>query len=142
MQDVFEDGPKRDRRLWIGDLRLEALANYATFRNFDLVKRCLYLFAGSRMEDGAVGACLFTQPALCVDDIYMYDYALFFVSILLDYYKESGDKETARELWQTAKDQLEIGSRARDARGVVKEDCKAFLDWKIGLNKQAGAHAV
>ena len=27
MQDVFEDGPKRDRRLWLGDLRLEALAN-------------------------------------------------------------------------------------------------------------------
>ena len=31
MQTVFEDGPKRDRRLWIGDLRLQALANYATF---------------------------------------------------------------------------------------------------------------
>lgn len=26
MQDVFEDGPKRDRRLWLGDLRLQALA--------------------------------------------------------------------------------------------------------------------
>ena len=33
MQRVFEDGPKRDRRLWIGDLRLEALANYFTFNN-------------------------------------------------------------------------------------------------------------
>ena len=31
MQRVFEDGPKRDRRLWTGDLRLEALANYYTF---------------------------------------------------------------------------------------------------------------
>ena len=30
MQTVFEDGPKRDRRLWLGDLRLQALANYAT----------------------------------------------------------------------------------------------------------------
>ncbi len=46
MQDVFEDGPKRDRRLWLGDLRLQALANYETFKNYDLVKRCLYLFAG------------------------------------------------------------------------------------------------
>ncbi len=27
-QDVFEDGPKRDRRLWIGDLRLQALVDY------------------------------------------------------------------------------------------------------------------
>ena len=41
MQDVFEDGPKRDRRLWLGDLRLQARANYQTFKNYDLVKRCL-----------------------------------------------------------------------------------------------------
>ena len=26
MQDVFEDGPKRDRRLWLGDLRLPIVA--------------------------------------------------------------------------------------------------------------------
>lgn len=38
MQSVFEDGPKRDRRLWLGDLRLQALANYETFHNMDLVK--------------------------------------------------------------------------------------------------------
>ena len=37
MQTYFEDGPKRDRRLWIGDLRLEALANYYTFNNLDIV---------------------------------------------------------------------------------------------------------
>ena len=142
MQDVFEDGPKRDRRLWIGDLRLEALANYETFRHYDLVKRCLYLFAGCRHENGAVGACIFTEPKVFVDFIYMYDYALFFVSILLDYYKASGDEATARELWAVAREQLMIGLSARDERGVVIEDSGAFLDWKLGLNKQAGAHGV
>lgn len=45
MQTVFEDGPKRDRRLWLGDLRLQALANYYTFNDLSLVKRCLYLLA-------------------------------------------------------------------------------------------------
>ena len=73
MQDVFEDGPKRDRRLWVGDLRLEALASYATFRNYDLVKRCLYLFGGSRFPDGRVSACLFTKPEVWADDTYMFD---------------------------------------------------------------------
>ena len=34
MQDVFEDGPKRDRRMWLGDLRLQARANYYTFKTF------------------------------------------------------------------------------------------------------------
>lgn len=47
MQSVFEDGPKRDRRLWLGDLYLQAKANYVTFKNNDLVLRCMYLFAGN-----------------------------------------------------------------------------------------------
>ena len=33
MQEYFEDGPKRDRRLWIGDLRLQSLVNYCSFNN-------------------------------------------------------------------------------------------------------------
>ncbi len=145
MQDVFEDGPKRDRRLWIGDLRLQALANYATFRNFDLVKRCLYLFAGTRMEQGKVGACLFTEPVNLVDDTYLMDYALFFISILLDYYKESGDKETAEELWSVAEEQLAICLGMLDENHMIAdggENFWCFLDWKPGLNKQAGAQAV
>lgn len=32
MHSVFEDGPKRDRRLWLGDLRLQALVNYSSGR--------------------------------------------------------------------------------------------------------------
>ncbi|GAB7169398.1 hypothetical protein TUA1478L_13940 [Lactiplantibacillus plantarum] len=56
MQDVFEDGPKRDRRLWIGDLRLQALANYATFKDTDLVKRCLYLFGAMPTTAGRIPA--------------------------------------------------------------------------------------
>jgi hypothetical protein len=59
---VFEDGPKRDRRLWLGDLRLQALVNDVTFGHHDLVRRCLYLFAGHTREDGMVSANVFVQP--------------------------------------------------------------------------------
>ena len=45
MQEVFEDGPKRDRRLWLGDLRLQAQVNDVTFGHHDLVRRCLYLLS-------------------------------------------------------------------------------------------------
>ena len=76
MQDFFEDGPKRDRRLWLGDLRLQALTNSVTYRNFDLVKRCLYLFAGTADENGRVAACLFTEPEIEADDTFMFDYSL------------------------------------------------------------------
>lgn len=63
-QLVYEDGPKRDRRLWIGDLRLQALTNYETFKNNDLVKRCLYLFAGLAQNKSRAGACRFLELKL------------------------------------------------------------------------------
>ena len=56
MQDVFEDGPKRDRRMWLGDLRLQARANYYTFKNYDLAKRCMYIFAGLLFNEGKLSA--------------------------------------------------------------------------------------
>ena len=67
MQRIFEDGPKRDRRLWIGDLRIQALTNYYTYKNNDMVKGCLYLFAALPCENGQVGACVFLDPEPEVD---------------------------------------------------------------------------
>ncbi|WP_413407916.1 sugar hydrolase [Paenibacillus amylolyticus] len=144
MQTVFEDGPKRDRRLWIGDLRLQALVNYETFGCNDLVKRCLYLFAGTRLEGGQVGACLYEQPEPYVDDIYLYDYALFFIATLWDYFEATKDRETLEELWPVAREQIEIGLKRLDERGIVRDDDTwyCFLDWHEELNKQAGAQAV
>lgn len=144
MQSVFEDGPKRDRRLWIADLRLQALANYVTFRNNDLVKRCLYLFAALTQNEGRVGACLFLEPTPQVDDTALFDYALFFVSCLRDYFEATGDQETLAELYPTARRQLELALGELDENGVVadRDGWWCFLDWGDGLNKQAGAHAV
>src|SRR5690606_30646294 len=57
LQTVLEDGPKRDRRLWLGDLRLQALADAVTFRRFDVVRRCLHLLAAFSRDDGLIGVC-------------------------------------------------------------------------------------
>lgn len=108
MQSVFEDGPKRDRRLWLGDLRLQALVNYRTFKNYDLVKRCLYLFAGQTKDNGQVGACLFIEPQIIVDDTFLLDYSMFFGASLLDYYEATKDEETLRDLSTCAYRQMEI----------------------------------
>lgn len=144
MQHVFEDGPKRDRRLWIGDLRLQAKANYATFRNLNLVKRCMYLFAGLTRDDGKVGACLFTEPVMQVDDTFLFDYSLFFVSILYDYYQETKDLEIVKELWSTAYCQITLALRdmKEGIPDTEKNSLLAFIDWKEGLDRQAAAQGV
>jgi len=141
MQSVFEDGPKRDRRLWIGDLRLQALANYAAFDNIDLVRRCLYLFAGALRPDGWVSCAVFTYPEVTYDHWHLMDYSLFFISILHDDFAHTGDLEFARELWPVAFHQAELAS------GIIGEDGLAiqhntFVDWCPDLDKQACTQAI
>lgn len=145
MQYVFEDGPKRDRRLWIGDLRMQALANYETYHNDDLVKRCLYLFAGTTQERGRIGACLFLEPEAEVDDTTMFDYSLFFLPTLLDYYKATGDMGTLTELAPTGWKQLELIQSYFGEDSLIRDSDVlgwCFVDWNLGLNKQASAQGI
>ena len=148
MQDVFEDGPKRDRRLWMGDLRLQAAANYATFRQNDLVKRCLYLFAGSRFPGGRVAACVFTQPTVQADDTWLFDYSLFFAVALEEYLQETDDTEALSDLYDVAMQQIEMSIRMCEETPnggllLTKDAAKdAFIDWTEGMEKRAAAQAV
>lgn len=144
MQDVFEDGPKRDRRLWLGDLRLQALTNYSTFRNNDLVRRCLYLFAGTADENGRIAQSVYVSPSPAAEESSLYDYSLLFISTLWDYLRETGDRHTAEELFPLAERQIELAQEQFD--GNIICDCDklgwCFIDWSLQLNKQAGAQAV
>lgn len=144
MQSVFEDGPKRDRRLWLGDLQLQAKVNYLTFRNYDLVKRCLYLFAGTTTEAGQVTADLFIAPKIVPDDTYLFDYSLFFVSALKDYVQATGDFETLADLYPIALRQLTLMEEQLDANNLIRATAGwwIFIDWNDNINKEAAAQGV
>lgn len=146
MQTVFEDGPRRDRRLWIGDLRLQALANYHTFKDYKLVKRCLYLFAALMREDDSLPACLFEKPRLTPATDYIVDYDALFGAIVHDYVVASGDFHTGRELWPTIQGSLKralahVNSESHlfvPSRGTGWK----FLDWADDLDTSAGMHGL
>lgn len=143
MQEVFEDGPKRDRRLWLGDLRLQALANYATVKNNDLVKRCLYLFAGTPDDQGRLAANLFIQPSVIADDTYFIDYSLFFMDTLVDYFHETNDLVTLTDLWSIAFKQIENSLQFLDSNYLFKgEGFFAFIDWAEGLHKETATQGI
>lgn len=144
MQRVFEDGPKRDRRLWLGDLRLQALANYRTYGQNELVKACMYLFAALPREDGLLSAAVFLEPEPEGDDTFLPDYSLLFTRCLLDYWQHSGDRQTLKELWPTALKQLELGHGMLE-NGIFpdrREMGWCFIDWTLELNKQCAMTGV
>jgi hypothetical protein len=144
MQTVFEDGPKRDRRLWIGDLRLQALTNYTTFRSNDLVKRCLYLFAAFPREDGLLPACVFEDPEPHRGHEYIIDYAALYGSAVLDYAKATGDWNTALDLWPAVRKQMELLSAYVGPDGIFAAPPRSwvFIDWSDALDRTAAMHGV
>jgi alpha-L-rhamnosidase len=144
MQTTFEDGPRRDQRLWIGDLRLQALTNYHTFKQNDVVRRCLYLFAAFPREDGLVAACVYEKPAARYGGLHIVDYAALFNVTLEDYVEATGDVETGRDLWPVAKRQLELLGRDIDSEGryVDPGNVWIFIDWARDLDKNAAIQGV
>lgn len=150
MQTVYEDGPKRDRRLWIGDLYLEALANTYYFKNHNLTKRCLYLLAGLSQQDGLLHSNVFEtpEPHPQAGAPFLFDYSLLYNVTLKDYLIATGDRETALDLWPVAKKQIENADRFVDANGLFDHMAAAkagywlFVDWKEGLDRQASLQGI
>lgn len=146
MQTVFEDGPKRDRRLWVGDLYLESLANRHSFRNFDLVKRCLYLFAGLTGDDGCIVPNIFEHPEPhCYESMHLLPYSLLFNSTLLEYLKDTQDYETAEDLWCVAVRQIEDALTFINKDFLYDPELRSswiFFDWRDGLDVTAPMQAA
>ncbi len=142
MQTVYEDGPKRDRRLWIGDLYLEMLANRYSFKNDSLTKRCLYLFAGLIYTDGVVQPCVFERPKPHPQINHLFDYALIYNVVLKEYLEDTGDIETANDLWPVVKSQVQFPKKYIQENGLIDyiqadKEWWLFFDWNRELDKQA-----
>lgn len=144
MQTMLEDGPKRDRRLWLGDLRLQALVNYETYRNFDIVKRSLYLLAGTAKDNGLVGTDAYEQPFPKKGDCRIYDYTALFPQTVFEYLEASGDRSTAEDLWPLCKRQMELvlGQVGEDGLVQTTGDWWYFIDWDEGLDRRVPEQGV
>ena len=145
MQTFFEDGPKRDRRLWIGDLRLEALTNYYTFNNLELVRRCLYLFAAGKTNSlGFVPSYVYETPYFYSGKANIIDYALLYVVTVCDYYEHTSDRNTIDDLLTVCKNQLDCYEKILDENLIVtkQEGWAFFIDWCPGLSGYVALQGV
>ena len=144
MQTTLEDGPKRDTRLWIGDLRLQALANYVSYRNYDIVRRCLYHFAGTVGADGLVASDAYERPRLAPGVCRILDYTALFPVIVLEYLEATGDVKTAEELWPCCRKQVEHVLATVGDDGLFADNGKwwCFIDWNEALDRQAAEQGV
>ncbi|MDY6935473.1 MAG: hypothetical protein SVZ03_14765 [Spirochaetota bacterium] len=144
MQTGLEDGPKRDRRLWIGDSPLLARTNYLTFKNYTVVKRGLYLFAGLAHENGQLPACVYERPVFSKGNEFILGHAALYTSSLLDYAEASGDWETARDLWPIALKQMDFVMEYINNDYIFQDIGKwwIFVDWRPELDIQTPMQGI
>ena len=148
IQEVFEDGPKRDQRLWLGDLRLEALLDALTFKSDSIVKRCILLFAGTQRDDGFIASCIFNtskgkNPE--IGDEMIPDYAMLFGSTLLNYAKSSNNLQLAKALYPIACQQIDLVCSKWLTAGnylEIPNNIWMLIDWSKELDRQAAEQAT
>ncbi len=97
---VIWDGCRRDREVWVGDLRPSALALYALTSDASAVRTSLRLIAERRFEDGLV-------PASASSRQVFFEYALWWIITAWEYYWHTGDREFVAAMMPVLQGQLE-----------------------------------
>lgn len=146
MQSAYEDGPKRDRRLWSGDLRLQALTDQVLFQNDMLARRCLYLFAACVRTEKYLPGCLYQYPEVTFDNgMEIPDYSMLYCTSIADYYAHTSDLETVRDLFPVIENEMRIAIDTRDENGIAtlpEDGWPGFIDWAAGLEHITAVHGV
>jgi hypothetical protein len=126
--DYVEDGPKRDRLLWLGDLAAVAPVFGKTMGDLAPLRRSLLLAAGTQLRNGALPG-VGPHP----NDLVVADYVPQFVLAVDRYLALSGDVETAALLLPVVRRALGFLAERTGPNGLVgpeeETDWWLFLDW-------------
>ena len=144
MQTVLEDGPKRDRRLWLGDLRLEAMANAVTFRQPQVIERSLYLLASAAGRDGVCPSDVFEEPD-GTQGAQVFEYPFFLARCLLEHitwYPKR--RRIAEELYDFAAHQFKVVRKYIGKNHLLTPPKNKWvvIDQNRTLDKTVAVHCV
>jgi len=124
MEDTFVDCPAYEQVFWVGDSRNEALVNYYVFGAVDIVKRCLELVPGSRMQTP-----LYANQVPSGWSSVIPNWTFFWSIACLEYARHTGDETFAADAWPKVKFTLERYLERVDERGLLFIRGWNLLDW-------------
>ena len=91
MHETYEDCPYYEQLQYIQDSRLEMLFTYAVSGDPRMARRTLEDFHSSKLPDGMLQARYPTQEPLVIPP-----FSLHWIFMVLEYYRQTGDKEVIR----------------------------------------------
>ena len=125
---------------------MRCLTHYLTFRNMDIVKKGLYLFAAAAKPGERMPGAIYEDPMVALETKgILLDYALFFGVSLNEYHLYTGDDALVDELFDIAHDQFVVTEQELDSRNLLIHDRSCwwcFVDHVDTLRKSAAAQAI
>lgn len=132
MQEYYLDGPKRDRFLWVGDARLEALFNYYAFGDLELFRFCWREIARVQYPDGAIPSAMERGNSI------LWDYVAHWIIALREYYQQTGDEYFLLELKQPLLAAVGWLEARADSDGLIAVPVNPYPLWMVVLNGRSG----
>ena len=133
MHEHYEDCPWREQALYGMDSRVEMLCAYRAFKEYDLAKASLRLFAHSQRENGQLELC---APAWA--PIYIPSFNLCYVVGCADYLVHTGDVAFMQEIYPVLRRLIQAFAAKQTASGVIacftEPEAWNFYEWAPGLD--------
>jgi len=125
MHDTYEDCPYYEQLMYTCDTRLEMLFTYECSGDTRLAAHCIDLFASSLLENGLIQSRF---PSREMQIIPMF--SLYFILMLEDYLKESGDEKRIARHLPVAEKIVEtfLGKRCADGL-IAPQGYWDYFDW-------------
>ena len=133
MHEHYEDCPWREQALYGMDSRVEMLCAYRAFKEYELSKVSLRLFAHSQRENGQLELC---APAEA--PIYIPSFNLCYVIECAEYLAQTGDKEFLQEIYPVLEKLIDTFAAKMTTDGVISSCTEPeswnFYEWAPGLD--------
>ncbi len=127
MHDTYEDCPYYEQLMYEGDSRLEILFTYAATSDTRLPEYAIRLFASSLLPEGLTQARFPSRKLQIIPD-----FSLYFVLMLEDYIKETGNAEKMAPYIPAAERVIETFLSKRTKNGLIApQGWWEYYDWTI-----------
>lgn len=125
LQETLMDCPVRERAQYIGDARVEALVAAKVFGETEITKKALQEFTWSQNEEGYLAANYPTGRVINIPT-----YVLQWINMLWEYYQNSQDKETLKNLYPTLLRLTDYFTKHENQTGFLTSE----KDWWIFID--------
>lgn len=123
-EDTFTDSPTYEQAFWLGDAQTSAIVNALMFGDYDVIRRCLVLAPSAKENTPMFNALTPTDWGTSIPM-----WTMHWLIMLLQYLEVSGDYTVLDEVYDSARDVLNVFAGLLTEDGGLLLSAWNHIDW-------------